>query len=136
MAMVASVPGVGSKAGSAKRSRIHCSRSRQLLRWRVASMRSARKSLSVAASSALAIKSSFTDRLVGHEQLAQTCRGGNEQLRRLWPLFQDHGAGIVAPAEAAQESADPCIVLPGRAGEERQMAIGVAIVLVHVQVND
>src|SRR5438105_2931263 len=76
--MVASWPGVGVNAGSAKRSRSHCSRSRQLRRLRLAS----------------------------------------------------------TSAHALGKATDGRVIRRGRTREERQMVVGVAVILVDVEMAD
>src|SRR5204863_7058872 len=56
--------------------------------------------------------------------------------RRPGPLFKDYRTGISALDHSFEEPLDASAVPRRRAGEERQMAVGVAPVFMHVEVDD
>src|SRR6266516_751568 len=59
-----------------------------------------------------------------------------EQRRRLRPLFQDDGTREAALLDAPYESLNAGSVLCRRPGEDRQMAVTIAVVLVQMDVDD
>src|SRR3974390_400179 len=51
------------------------------------------------------------------------------------PLFEDNRSRVISFFQAGDESTDPGIVASGRTGEERQMRIAIAPVLMQVKVD-
>jgi hypothetical protein len=81
-------------------------------------------------------RSRWGDDGVGLEQLAQAVAGLVEQRWRVRPLFEDDRAGKLATLKPFHETANAGVVASGRAGEKRQVRIGVAPVFVEVEVDD